>query len=656
MKATGIKRIHELVSQLNQYRHEYYNLNGSSIEDFEYDKLFDELSALEKEFSIILSNSPTQTVGYQVLSKLKKVNHSIALLSLDKTKQVDDVEKFLEQKQYLVMIKADGLTVKLDYDNGVLVQASTRGDGLIGEDITHNAKTFRNIPLTIPYKGKLSLVGEAVIHKNDFETINESLVEKKYKHPRNLVSGSVRQLSNKECEQRSVNLYIFGILSCDAPELSDSKIERFGWLNSLGFSLVYCTASNESNPDTLEYYIATLERMARNKYLPIDGIVFSFDSVSYSESLGATSHHPLHSIAFKFEDEIAQTTILDIEWSMGKTSITPVAIFEEVDIDGTDVSRASLHNISIMQKLEIGIGDIVGVIKANMIIPQVTINYTKSNNIVIPKVCPCCGRPTAIKQDNESEVLICTNDSCPAKMLKRLSHFVSREAMNIDGLSEATLEKFVNVGFIKEFADIFELEKHKDEIINMEGFGVKSYEKMIKAIETSKLTEFHRVLYAMSIPLIGRSASKTIEKAFNHDMDAFLNAICISYDFSELDDFGAITNDSIQYWCDDLKNLQQFSAVLDFVTIKIPKKDVNSNLKDLTGLTFCCTGDFTIFKRKDLDDLITSRGGKLSGSVSKKTTALITNDKTSGSKKNKSAEDNNVQIMNEVEFKQYMGM
>jgi len=658
----GTKRIQQLVSQLNIYRHEYYNNDNPIISDAEYDALFDELANLEKEHGLILSNSPTQTVGYEVVSKLDKINHKHPLLSLAKTKEVIDVEKFINKEKYLVMLKADGLTVKLEYDNGELIRASTRGDGVEGEDITHNARTFKNIPLTIPCKKYLSIAGEAIIHIDDFDKINESIDGKKYTHPRSLVSGSVRQLANKECEQRQVKFYAFNVLEC-AETLSDSKIERFGWLVELGFSVVYSTASEVSDEKTLDFYITTLKNLAETNKFPIDGIVFSYDSVSYSEGLGRTSHHPLHSVAFKFEDEVNTSKLIDIEWSVGKQAITPVGIFEEVEIDGSMVSRASLHNISIMQELELGVGDVIGVIKANMIIPQITQNFTRSNNIVVPKKCPCCSYPTEIKttinQDKEVKVLTCTNDKCLAKALRKLSHFVSRDAMNIDGLSDSTLEKFVQAGFIKNFADIYCLEQYKDEIIAMEGFGLKSYNKLIEAIEKSKTTDLYRVIYSLSIPLIGRTASKTIQKYFEHDMERFLDAICFGFNFSALDEFGSIMNDSIQNWCDELENLRQLSVLLNHLTIKKPvvNADSSSTLKDLTGLVFCCTGEVKIFSsRKELEDLILNRNGKLSSSVSKKTTVLITNDKESGSKKNQDAVKNNVPIMNETEFRAYIGM
>jgi len=657
----SIQRLHFLVNKLNIYRHEYYNLNSPSITDAEYDALFDELKQLEEETEIILSNSPTQTVGYEVKSKLQKVTHPIPLLSLEKTKDVEEIKKFLKNTPHMVMIKADGLTVKLDYDKGELVQASTRGDGTTGEDITHNARTFQNIPVKIPYLGKLSVVGEAIIHQEDFDLINEELQKegrKTYTHPRSLVSGSVRQLSNQECANRNVHFYCFGLLECE-DALSDSKDDRFLWLGNLGFSIVYGTKSDIYDIKILQYYIDTLENLAQENGLPIDGIVFSFDSVEYSNSLGNTSHHPLHSLAFKFEDVITTTKITDIEWSIGKTgTITPVAIFEEVDIDGSAVSRASLHNISIMEELELGYGDIIGVVKANMIIPQVITNYTRTNTFKIPNQCPCCSVTTEIKQDNNSKVLVCPNKNCSEKKLRKLMHFVSRDAMNIEGLSEATLEKFIQKGFIDTYLDIYKLSQYKNEIIEMDGFGEKSYNKLIESIEKSKITDFYRVIYSQSIHLIGRTASKTIARHFNYKMEDFLNAICYQFDFSNLDDFGSTMNDSIQSWCDDLVNLRLFGEFLDIVTINIPAV-VNSELmlRDLKGLTFCCTGEVKKFKsRKELEELITSRNGKLSSSVSSKTFALITNDKESGSSKNKKAKELGIQIMNEDEFAIYMGI
>ena len=485
-----IDRIKVLVKELNQYRHSYYNLDNSIVSDSKYDKLFDELSQLEKETGYVLSISPTVTVGYEVVSKLNKVTHDIPLLSLDKTKEVKDIVKFKGNYDILMMLKDDGLTVELNYDDGILIQGSTRGNGIIGEDITINVRQFKNIPLTIPYKGKLSLTGEALIHYNDFKIINSKLPEgEKYKNPRNLTSGSVRQLSSKECANRFVYFYAFNILECDT-ELSDSKKDRFIWLHEQGFTITPYTKLNDETIDTectLEDHISIMKTVAETKHIPIDGLVITYDSVNHSESLGKTSHHPLHSLAFKFQDELSETILREIEWSLGKTGqITPVAIFDEVEIYGTTVARASLHNLSIMEELELGIGDDIGVTKGNMIIPQVIENYTRSNNIVIPDNCPVCNGDTEIKQDKDSKVLICTNDDCSGKFIKKLSHFVSRDAMNIEGLSEQTLDKLVEMGFIEEFADIYRLEQYKKEIISLDGFGLKSYNKLIEAINKSR--------------------------------------------------------------------------------------------------------------------------------------------------------------------------
>jgi len=659
-----IQRINELANELNQYRHEYYNLAQPTVSDSDYDKLFDELSQLEKETGYVISNSPTITVGYEVTSKLNKIEHSVPLLSLDKTKSIDALSMFIGDKDVLVMTKADGLTVKLVYENGKLIEGSSRGSGTIGEEITQNVKTFKNIPLSIPYQGRLVVTGEAVIHYNDFEMINSKLPdEEKYKNPRNLTSGSVRQLNSKNCADRHVYFYAFSVLECEM-ELPDYKSERLEWLGSQGFWTIYNMKYNKEyekdnkdpNSTVLETCIADMKWIAQQRGLPIDGLVISYESVSYSETLGATSHHKLDSLAYKFEDEVSETKLLDIEWSCGKNYITPVAIFEPVEIDGTTVSRASLHNISIMEELELGIGDSIGVIKANQIIPQVVENSTRSNNIVIPCECPVCKGEVEIRQDNASKVLICTNENCSAKFIKKLSHFVSRDAMNIDGLSEQTLEKLVEKGFIKKFNDIFKLEQYKAQIIKMDGFGTKSYNKLIESIEKAKDTEMYRVIYSQSIPLIGRSASKAIAKHLNHDMDKFLSALVNRFDFTVIEDFGTTTHDSIYNWYFNTY-IQDLIELTGIVNIKKPVENKNTGLKDLSGMVICITGDFVHYKpRKKLEELIVSLGAKNTGSVSAKTNILVSNDKGSGSKKSQDAQKHGVQIMNEIEFMEFVGI
>jgi DNA ligase (NAD+) len=648
-----IEKIQGLVYQLNTYRNEYYNLNKPSVSDTTYDKLCDELTNLENETGYILSNSPTQTVGYEVKGKLQKVEHPIPLKSLAKTKSVDELIKWTGNKIILLMLKADGLTVELLYENGVLQQASTRGNSIIGEDILHNAKVFKNIPLTIPFKGLLRIAGEAIIHWDDFNTINSKLSDDdKYATPRNLAAGSVRQLDSKICSQREVNFYAFGILEC-SEELSDSKKEQFKWLVEQGFWSIYYVYGNPG--DDFELYINRMKEVAEDKNIPIDGMVLTFDSVKYSKSLGETSHHPLHSIAWKAKDEAETTILRGIEWSVGRTGvITPVALFDTVLLDNTEVSRASLHNLSICEDLEIGFGDSISIIKANMIIPQVEENFTRSNNLIIPEVCPVCGGATIIDQDNESKFLYCTNEYCSAKIIKKFSHFVSRNAMNIDGLSDASLEKFIDAGFLNNFADIYKLSQYKSQIVSMDGFGLKSYNNLIKSIEKSKDVKLENFLYSLGIDQLGQGGSKRLVKHFNNNFSAI---ICASVnDLMQVEDFGEVTANSVYSYFDNDNNQDLVDELQMYINIKevAEKKDVG--FKSLDGLTFVVTGNVETFKnRKELEELITSLNGKLSGSVSSKTNYLINNDTTSTSGKNKKAKELNVPIISEQMFNEMIG-
>jgi len=649
----NIEKIQGLVYQLNGYRNKYYNLNKPSVSDATYDQLFDELTNLENETGYVLSNSPTQTVGYEVKSKLSKVEHPIPLKSLAKTKSFDELTKWTGNKIILLMLKADGLTVELLYENGVLQQASTRGNSIIGEDILHNAKVFKNIPLTIPFKGLLRIAGEAIIHWDDFNTINSKLSDDdKYATPRNLAAGSVRQLDSKICSQREVNFYAFGILEC-SEELSDSKKEQFKWLVEQGFWSIYYVYGNPG--DDFELYINRMKEVAEDKNIPIDGMVLTFDSVKYSKSLGETSHHPLHSIAWKAKDEAETTILRGIEWSVGRTGvITPVAIFDTVLLDNTEVSRASLHNLSICEDLELGIGDSISIIKANMIIPQIEENFTRSNNLTIPDVCPICGGKTIIDQDNESKFLYCTNDDCSAKIIKKFSHFVSRNAMNIDGLSDASLEKFIDAGFLNNFADIYKLSQYKSQIVSMDGFGLKSYNNLIKSIEKSKDVKLENFLYSLGIDQLGQGGSKRLVKHFNNNFSAI---ICASVnDLMQVEDFGEVTANSVYSYFDNDNNQDLVDELQMYINIKevAEKKDVG--FKSLDGLTFVVTGNVETFKnRKELEELITSLNGKLSGSVSSKTNYLINNDTTSTSGKNKKAKELNVPIISEQMFNEMIG-
>ena len=661
VEISNIERINMLVDELNHHRNLYYNLNAPDITDSEYDQLFDKLKALEDETGIRLSNSPTQTVGYEVISKFAKVEHKIPLLSLDKTKSIDELAEFMGDKKSLLMLKNDGLTVKLEYEGGSLIRGSTRGNGFIGEDVTHNVKTFKNIPLTIPYQGKLTVVGEAIIHFNDFQKINDNLPvgEKKYKTPRNLVAGSVRQQDSKNCAERDVYFHAFGIQEIeDSNEFTDSKVDRFKWLRRQGFWTII-HAYFVSDILTLKRYITDLKSIAEEFHIPIDGLVLSYDSVEYSKSLGSTSHHELHSLAFKFEDEVAETTLLDVEWSVGRSgAITPVGIFQPVLLDNTEVSRASLHNLSILEELELGIGDIITVQKCNQIIPQIQDNLTRSNTLVIPNICPSCYGSVDIEQLNDSKVLRCNNSYCPAKILGKFVHFVSRNAMNIDGLSEATLEKFIDAGLLESLADIYDLSKHEDTITKMEGFGKKSFNKLIGSIELSKKVKMENFLYALGIHHIGRSASKTISKYFKGDWWEFEAALCDDFNFTKLEDFGQVMHDNLVVWYNDCIGRPFWlgcTLIMDFEKVGETKAEGLSSLKDLSGLTFVITGSVNTFKNRDeFKELVESLSGKVSGSVSAKTNYLVSNESSSSAKSQK-AQSLGVKVITESEFNEMIG-
>ena len=651
-----IERIHELTARLNVYRHNYYNLNKPTISDQKYDAMFDELSTLEKECNLVLYNSPTITVGYEVVSKLQKVEHPIPLKSLSKTKSIDEINQWRKNQDILAMLKADGLTNEIVYKNGTLIEGSTRGNSFIGELITHNCKTYRNLPKVIPFKGFLRLAGESIIHKDDFDKINSKLSEEdKYATPRNLVSGSCRQLKSEICSQREVYFYAFGILEC-SEELSDSKYEQFKWLNELGFSTISHVKINKG--ENIEQYIDKMYQIAEETKTPIDGLVFSMDSVKYSKSLGETSHHPHHSISLKAIDIAEITQLTGIEWSVGRTGvITPVAIFDTVLLDNTEVSRASLHNLSIIEDLELGLFDSISIVKCNMIIPQIEENFTRSNNLEIPKVCPVCGGNTIIEQLNESKVLKCTNDNCSAKLLKKFSHFVSRDALNIEGLSEQTLEKFINQGWLKTFDDIYDLEKYKSQIIKLEGFGSKSYKKLIDSINKSKKVKLQNFIYSLGIPQIGKGASKILAKHFNNDWFEFENALIDRFDFTKLNDFGDITNQSLHDWYNNgIERIMWIKLTYTLEFVKDEERKDNVNYKSLDNLVFVVTGNIETFKnRKELEELITSLNGKLSGSVSKNTRYLLNNDVTSNSSKNLKARQLGVEIISEAQFNEMIG-
>ena len=651
-----VKRIKDLVKQLNEYRDSYYNEARPVVSDAAYDKLFDELSELEKETGVVYANSPTQTVGYVVKSELEKVKHSHPMLSLDKTKSVDDLVKFAGEKDCILSLKMDGLTCLLTYENGELVQGETRGDGEVGELITHNAKVFDNIPLTIDYKGHFEIEGEAIITYDDFNKINEFLSDdKKYKNPRNLASGSVRQLDSKIASQRHIKFIAWKVPTEVA---SNSFINRLQYAAELGFDTVpFLPIRGNSNAEFINIVIEQLQRRANEKSFPIDGLVATYNDITYGESLGMTGHHPKHSIAFKFYDEEVETVLKNIEWSMGKTgSLTPVAIFDPVEIDGTMVERASLHNVSILTKLDLQIGDTIIVYKANQIIPQVKENLSakdrESAYIRIPSQCPVCESSTQIVKENDSEVLMCTNPHCKGKLLGRVSHFVSKKGMDISGLSEETIKKFIELGWIAEITDVYNLEQHYDRLSTMSGFGRKSVDKLRKSIENSKTVRLDKFITSLSIPGIGTSQSRELVKVFN-TWDDFRDASVGCYNFTQIDGFGDVLNKNIHSWFKDMCGIADNLASL--MTFEAKEKQNADN--SLDGKSFVVTGKVFRFKNRDeVKTEIEKRGGKVTGSVTKSTYALINNDIESNSSKNKKAKELGVQIINEDQLIEMLGM
>lgn len=654
-----VKRIKELTQKLNQYRDSYYNDSVSEISDHEYDELFDELKQLEEETNIVMANSPTHTVGYEVKSKLEKVKHSHPMLSLDKTKSVDDLKKFVGDKNCLLMCKMDGLTVLLTYENGELIQAETRGNGEEGEIITHNAKVFENIPLHIDYTGHLEIEGEAIITYNDFDKINSKLSEnEKYKNTRNLVSGSVRQLDSNIAAQRHIKFITWKVPNIEDKIKSDNSILfRLNYIKDLGFDIVpfYSYTNCSSDKENINNMIISLHDRAKYLGYPIDGLVVTYDDISYGESLGTTGHHPKHSLAYKFYDDIYPTRLLDVEYTMGKTGVlTPTAVFEPVEIDGTMVERASLHNISIMKSLGIvSKYQEIGVYKANMIIPQ--IEYAEKMNCVsvkesicIPGVCPVCGWNTERLKDNDTEILVCTNPNCKGKLLGKLSHFVSKNAINIDGLSEQSLQKFIDLGWLNTFRDIYYLSDHKEEMYKLDGFGKKSIDKLLESIKKSRNTTLDRFIYGLCIPLIGRTASKEIAKFFNYDYEKFRTDGIVTH-YSQIDGFGDNMNQSLHDYLRE--NHMKISTLADEFIFET--KSESSNNADLSNKTFVITGSLNHYKNRDeLVNIIEQLGGKVSGSVSSKTNYLINNDVTSTSGKNKKAKDLGIPIISENQFVQ----
>lgn len=650
-----IARMKELINKLQEASKAYYAQDREIMSNYEYDALYDELEALEKETGMTLAGSPTVTVGYEAVDELPKEHHESPMLSLAKTKEREELKDWLQGKDAILSWKLDGLTIVLTYSAGKLAKAVTRGNGEIGEVITNNARTFINLPLQIPFQGELVLRGEAVITYSDFEKINEEIpeTEAKYKNPRNLCSGSVRQLNNEITAKRKVRFIAFSLVTCEQkeadasqmPDFENSREKQLEFLKSQGFEVVEFKIVKE---DTILNAIQYFAKKIENYDVPSDGLVLTYCDLEYGKSLGRTSKFPRDSIAFKWKDEIRETTLQEIEWSPSRTGlINPVAIFEPVELEGTTVSRASVHNISIMKKLQLGVGDRITVYKANMIIPQIAENLTKSGVKDIPDTCPACGGKTHIQKVNEVEVLTCTNEECQAKKIKSFTLFVSRDAMNIDGLSEATMEKFIGKGFIHSFTDIFYLDKYKDEIIGMDGFGEKSYQNLMESIEKARNTTLPRLIYGLGINGIGLANAKVICKYYDYDIEAMKRAN--KEELSEIDGIGQVLGEAFSSYFAKEENLIQFEQLLK--ELNIEKQTANKEKQSLDGMVFVITGSLEHFaNRNEIKELIEENGGKATGSVTSKTTYLINNDISSNSGKNKKAKELGVPIISEGDF------
>lgn len=646
-------RMKELVMVLNEASKAYYQKDTEIMSNLEYDRLYDELVSLEKETGIVLANSPTVHVGYEVLSELEKQEHPAPMLSLDKTKEVSALISWLGNHEGVLSWKLDGLTVVLTYEGGELKNAVTRGNGEIGEVITNNAKTFVNVPQQIPYLGRLVLRGEAVIRYSDFNKMNEEIpeAEGKYKNPRNLCSGSVRQLNNEITAKRHVHFYAFALVAdvLNEQQMKETGYDntmtgRFSWLAKQGFDVVEHFVVTK---DTLEDQVMDFAARIPDNDIPSDGLVLSYNDIVYGKSLGTTAKFPRDSIAFKWADEQAQTRLLEVEWSPSRTGlINPVAVFEPVELEGTTVTRASLHNVSILRALGLGIGDEITVYKANMIIPQVADNLTRSNDLEIPAVCPACGEPTTLQDVNGVQSLYCMNPLCSAKQIKGFSHFVSRNAMNIDGLSDATLEKFISMGFLKDLSDIFHLNQHEEAIVEMDGFGQKSYDNLMKSIENARTVAMAKFIYSLGISGIGLANAKVIVSYFGQDFERIIHAT--EEELVAVDGIGEVL---AKAFCDFFADSQRMQIVNELLAEITFEKEENNSEQTLEGKTFVITGSVERFaNRNELKDYIEKLGGKVTGSVSKNTDYLINNDVTSNSSKNKKARELSIPILSEEEF------
>ena len=642
-----MKRMQELVELLKKAAYAYEQENRELMSNFEYDKLYDELLKLEEETGTVLAGSVTQKVGYEVASNLKKVTHPSRMLSLDKTKEIEKLKSFLGNQLGMLSWKLDGLTIVCTYEEGKLIQAVTRGNGEIGEDVTNNARTFLNLPLTISYKERLVIRGEAVITYSDFERINEKLEgDDKYKNPRNLCSGSVRQLNSEITAKRNVRLYAFAVVEGD--EACNSKMEKMEWLKGLGFEIVEYKAVTQEN---IEEAVAYFGDEVKKRDFASDGLVLVYDDIAYSKSLGTTAKFPKDGIAFKWQDEISETQIIAIEWNTSRTGlINPVAIFEPVELEGTTVERASLHNLSIVEDLKIGIGDQVTVFKANMIIPQIAENLTQSGPIEPPHECHVCGAETVIKQDKTAKTVYCPNGNCPAQRQQAFVHYASRDAMNIEGLSEATVEKFLAKGFLVDFASLYHLSDYEEEIKAMEGFGQKSYDKLISAIERTREVNLHQFIYALGILQVGPMNAKLICKHFENDLEAIQKAT--PEELVTIEGVGPVIAREMHDYFQLPINVEMLERLTKEIKFKQVEK-VETSALTLEGKTFVITGDVNHFaNRKALSNKIEELGGKVTGSVSKKTDYLINNDNTSASSKNKKAKELEIPILTEEDFLQ----
>lgn len=640
------QRMTELVDLLNQAGRAYYQEAREIMSNFEYDRLYDELLSLEEELQTTLAASPTVHVGYEVVSELPKERHERPMLSLDKTKEVGRLREFLGDQTALLSWKMDGLTIVLTYRDGALFKAVTRGNGEIGEVVTNNARVFKNIPLKIPYQGELILRGEAVIRYDDFERINEEIedVDAKYKNPRNLCSGSVRQLNNEITAKRNVRFYAFSLVRADGVDFENSRRRQMEWLKEQGFETV---EYHMVNAGTIEEEVAWFADQIQKNEVPSDGLVLLYDDIAYGQSLGSTAKFPRDSFAFKWADEIRETTLREIEWSPSRTGlINPVAIFDPVELEGTTVSRASVHNISIMEELELGIGDRIQVYKANMIIPQIAENLTRSGVRDIPETCPVCGGKTEVRQILNAKALYCTNSQCQAKQIKAFTLFVSRDAMNIDGLSEATMEKLIGKGFIHEFADIYHLDDHREEIQEMEGFGEKSCQNLLDSIETSRETTLSRLIYALGIENVGAATAKLICRQFDDDPEKIADADREA--LSQIQGIGDVIAGTFTEYFKDKEKRTRYENLLKEVHLQ---KEERQEQQSFAGINFVITGSVTHFKnRNEIKEEIEKRGGKVTGSVTSKTNYLINNDTESTSSKNRKAKELGIPILSEEDF------